>query len=148
MKKSNLIILAVVFFNVITALPVLNNHIYAATLNVCDFVPCSQGGCTGGDCNALADSQSIIYLLFSLIFVVIIAIGIVMIIRGALKIIRSEGDDGKVKEGVEYIRGVMFGFIIIFVGIIGIVIISLIFGATNIFTQDVEDPPLVDVPII
>ncbi len=117
---------------------------------LCDFIPCADvGGCPNGDCaSAYTDSGNLIKLGLTLVFVAIIGLGIILIIRAVLKIVRSEGDKDKVQEGIENIRGVFFGIIIIFVGVIGIIVISVLFDATGIFNEQVEDPPLVDLPIL
>jgi len=140
-------------FGVLIFRPV--NLTLEASGNLCDFLPCDQAGfCADGSCaDALTSTSTYVRWGFTLVFVGIIILGVVMIIRAALKIIRSEGDDKKVQEGAETLKGVFFGVIIIFIGIIGIVIIAALFNATNIFNQNPEVPtdgsgPLINIPIV
>jgi hypothetical protein len=135
------------------ALPITSFQVKADGL--CDFLPCQNAGfCSGGSCaDALTSTSTYIQLGVGLIFVGIIVLGIVVIIRAALKIIRSEGDEKKVQEGSENLRGVFFGVIIIFIGIIGVVIIISLFGATSIFNANPVVPtdnskPLINIPTL
>jgi len=147
MKK--ILIITFVIALISSALIIIPTSLKLKSQGLCDFVPCENASCPDGNCpNALTDTESIIKFSFTLIFVAIIILGISMILRAVVKIIQSEGDEKKMQEGIEYMRGVMFGVIIIFVGIIGIVIITVLFNAQDILNQEPGDPPLLDLPVL
>ncbi len=130
----------------------LTSNLEVKASGLCNFLPCENAGfCANGSCSdALSNTSTYVRAGFTLLFIGIIVFGIVVIVRAAIKIIQSEGDEKKIQEGSENIRGVLFGLIIIFIGVIGVVIIAALFDATGIFNQNPSDTqvPLVNVPLL
>jgi hypothetical protein len=128
------------------------NHasVSAQGSNLCDFFPCP--GETGEkedlDEEVNSDIENYINIAVSLVFVGIIIYGIFLIISSALKIIRSEGDEGKVQEGANKIKAVYIGIAMIFVGIIGLVLITTFFGGSSIFSVNLNSPEGVNLPFV
>lgn len=84
----------------------------------------------------------IISLISSLIFGVIIIIGIFYVIKGSLKIMRSEGEVSKIEEGNKIFKGVFIGIVMILGGILGLVLMLALFDAGGVATVNPELPPL------
>ncbi len=103
--------------------------------SLCGIVGCdiNQGE------NYLLNLDNIVQTGLTVLFSLIIIYGIFMIIKAVVKIISSEGDEGKLESGLKSIRGVYYGVVIIFVGLIGLVIIFALFNVTEL-------PDNVDLP--
>jgi hypothetical protein len=146
MKKKLLSIfaLAITLLSFITPLNVIN-----AQLNACDFFPCEQTGISDEDeTTAISSTGSFIRFVTSIIFVGLIALGVVIIIKAALTIIRSQGDESKVQEGAKAIKAVFTGVLMLMLGLIGLLIFGYLFNSTGIFKENVEAPPGVNIPRI
>ena len=90
---------------------------------------CGQSSSAGEEiANATANT---IQLVLQLIFVAIIGIAVFVIIKAAIKYIRSEGDETKVKDAQSAIKTVFIGVAALFVGIIGIVLVLAFFQASG-----------------
>lgn len=102
-----------------------NIGLFGIGTNLCQ----GTAGQTGTDvANSAANT---IQLLLSLIFVGIIIVAVYIIIKAAIKYIRSEGDESKVKEAQKAIKTVFVGVAALFVGILGIVLILAFFQVTG-----------------
>lgn len=115
-----------------------------------DTIPDGTTACGLLGCNLIGidisrfdnlNAIGILSLIASLIFIGILVIGIFFIIKGALKIVRSEGDVSKVQEGQNIFRGVFIGIIMIFVGLLGLVLMLAIFQAGGVTQINPELPP-------
>lgn len=110
-----------------------------AQSTLCDVFPCDRAA------NPDITIGGVITLVTQLIFVGFIGFGVILIIKGAIKITRSEGDDAKVQEGAQAVKGAMIGLGMVLLGIIGLVVLTAVFNATDLFGTDVEDPKGVEI---
>jgi hypothetical protein len=110
-----------------------------AQSTLCDVFPCNDAA------NPDITIGGVFTFLTQLIFVGFIGFGIVLIIKGALKITRSEGDEGKIQEGTQAIRGAMIGLGMIILGIIGLVILTAFLNTSGVFGTEVEEPEGVEI---
>lgn len=89
------------------------------------------GNAVGTGTDVAQSAANTIQLLLSLIFVGIIIVAVYIIIKAAIKYIRSEGDETKVKEAQKAIKTVFVGVAALFVGILGIVLILAFFQVSG-----------------
>lgn len=93
---------------------------------------CTPGGNVSNTGTQVATSTAnVLQLLLSLVFVGIIIVAVYIIIKAAIKYIRSEGDETKVKEAQKAIKTVFVGVAALFVGILGIVLILAFFQVSG-----------------
>lgn len=107
----------------------------------CGLLGCSELGIDIGrfdDLNILG----IISLIAGLVFTVIIIIGVFYVVRGAIKIVRSEGDPSKIEEGTKMFKGVYIGLFMILGGILGFVLVLALFNSGSTFDLNPELPPI------
>jgi hypothetical protein len=143
-KIATVFISALFILSLFSPLKVVN-----AQLNACDFFPCEQTGVDDEDeTAAISSTGSFIRFVTSIIFVGLILMGVGIIIKAALTIIRSQGDESKVQEGAKAIKAVFTGVLMLMLGLIGLLIFGYLFNSTGIFKEQVEAPPGVNVPRI
>lgn len=138
----------------LAGLLILFSFIFAQLFSVsaqgfCDIFPCDITD-QGLIDNTRPIAEQLIQFGIDIVFLVIIIFGIFKVITGALKIIRSEGDSGKIEEGSKTLQNVIVGIAIIFIGVIGLVVVSAIFGAGGIFQTNPgqNEPGVLDLPLI
>lgn len=109
--------------------------------NACDLLGCPNRGVLDliQDIN-IRGIGAIVPLFTSLIFIGILIFGIFYVIKGSLKIIQSEGNEDKIKEGVNIFKGVFIGILMIFIGILGLILVLGFFQAGEITNVDVNIP--------
>jgi hypothetical protein len=135
-------IFTIIFIIGLYTLPIYANG------TACGLLPCDQYQGQFKVGNISDQVKSLIQFGVSLIFVIIIIFGIYLIIKAALTIIRSEGDEGKIQEGAKIIKGVYIGIAIIFVGIIGLLLVLAFFRAEGIAGVDTKPPTDLNVPLL
>jgi hypothetical protein len=143
--KNNLLKI-IVFVVVILSAAIFMTVEVQAQFNACDFLPCGSGDVLPGPGDTSSAIERIVYWLASLTFTAFIGFGIFIIIKGALKIIRSQGDESKVEEGAKAIKGVMIGVGMLILGIVGFVVLFAIFDAGGLLgspeaPEGVQDAP-------
>lgn len=126
--------------------------VFAATNNssACGLLPCNIYDNSAFPINENLNLKvsDLIKVGLGAVFVLILIYGIFLIIKAALTIIRSEGDEAKIQEGSGAVRAVFLGIGIIFIGIIGLVILIAFFGASNLTNQELNAPGNVQIPLI
>jgi hypothetical protein len=102
-----------------------------------DVTACDYLACDLVDLNRFdgVNIESLLLLLPSLVFVGIIALGIWYVIKGAMRIVRSEGDSSKIEEGKKIMKGIYIGLFMILGGIVGLVIVMTLFGSSGAPTR-------------
>lgn len=80
----------------------------------------------------------------TLVFVGIIVVSIFYVISAAIRYIRSEGDESKVKDASKAIKAVFVGLAALFIGLIGIVIILAVFQVEGGAFDTQTVPPGID----
>lgn len=137
MKKKMIIIgiIAVAMF----APLIMGNHHVSAQSGFCDFFPCDDT--PGDDTSSVAEIDTWVEFGAGLVFVGFIIFGILMIIKASLKIIRSEGDEGQVQEGMIAIRSVMIAVGMLIFGIVGLILLLGIFGKSDFTGPELVTPP-------
>ncbi|MCA9381585.1 hypothetical protein KC678_04935 [Candidatus Dojkabacteria bacterium] len=111
-----------------------------AQYGVCDFFPCGNGSVLPTPDNPISTIELFVGLGVSLIFTGFIAFGIFIIIKSALKIIQSEGDEAKVEESAGAIKSVFIGLGMLIMGIIGIVVLLSLFRAGGLISNEPQTP--------
>jgi len=148
MTKSILKVTIAVF--IFSLFIVLFNIKSYAQFDACDFLPCEQT--IDGDTDSTEVESGIsTYFRFgvSLIFTGFIAYGIFVIVKSALKIVQSGGEEETITSGVQGLKSVFIGVTMLIVGIIGLILLSAFFGASGIFSTEVQNPDGVNnIPII
>lgn len=76
---------------------------------------------------------SYIALGFSLFFIGLTIYWVFLIIRNAVKILQSEGDDGKIKDGTKAIQSIFIGIGIMFGFFVVLFVVGSFFGMGSIF---------------
>jgi predicted PurR-regulated permease PerM len=84
--------------------------------------------------SAGTSAANMVQLLLSLVFIAVIVVAVYVIIKAAIKYIRSEGDESKVKDAQKAIKTVFMGVAALFVGILGIVLVLAFFQASGTVT--------------
>lgn len=114
----------------------------------CEIFGCPDNLTTGQD--ILSGGVSLIEYAMVLIFPGLIIFGIFIIIRAAVKMITSQGDESKIQESAKMIKGVFIGIIILFVGIVGMVLFLAFFQASpsQIDLNKPEALESIDIPFI
>lgn len=137
MFKVRMITILIVVFGLIAA--VLFPVAVSAQTEFCDLFPCDEAG---GDTEFITGTQfeDVFFYITGSIFVVFILIGVFYIVKGSLKILRSEGDQSKIQEGVLDLKGVFIGITLLIVGIIGLIVLLAIFDAGGVFDQEITPP--------
>lgn len=113
----------------------------------CEFFPCDDT--PGDDTSAVSNIDTWAEFAAGLVFVGFIIFGVLILIKASLKIIQSEGDEGKVQEGMIAIRSVMIAVSMLIAGIIGLILLLGVFGKSDFSEPDIEAPPGVnEIPFI
>lgn len=130
-------------------LPLQINAVNNTTIKggFCDFIPCGIFGQTSAN-SSLDTVSSYIRFGISLVFIGIIIFGVYQIIKGALKIIRSEGDPSKIEEGANVFKGVFIGIIMIFAGVIGLLILIAFFSSGYGSNLNLNNPAGTNIPLL
>jgi hypothetical protein len=126
-----------------------NSNVYAQ--GFCDFYPCGNGNSEGeiaSEETLLSSMSNVFQTVTSALFAIIILYGVYLVIKGAVEIIRSEGDAEKVEKGYKLIKSVYIGVAMIFIGLIGLVIIAALFGGVSIFQVQIKEPESFDTPFL
>lgn len=100
---------------------------------------CGTGGVEEVGVGAAQKTANFVKLVLQLVFVGIIIIAVFIIIKSAIKYIRSEGEEDKVKDAQKSIKTVFLGIVALFIGILGIVLV-LAFFQVNAPKDQLEDP--------
>ncbi|MCA9387172.1 hypothetical protein KC669_04015 [Candidatus Dojkabacteria bacterium] len=146
MKKINKIL---IILSIILTAPFAFVSSVNAQYGVCDFLPCGDSGVLPTPGDTTGNIEFFISIAVGLVFTGFIAFGIFIIIKSALKIIQSEGDESKVEESAGAIKSVFIGLGMLIMGIIGIVVLLSLFNAGGLVNSPVEKPEGVnEVPLI
>ncbi|MDQ6986088.1 MAG: hypothetical protein Q9M91_05785 [Candidatus Dojkabacteria bacterium] len=143
--KINKTIFIALFFVIFSTLACL----FANQTNAqafCDVFPCGDSNNTSGPISG-TEAGDLFTFTSGSIFIGFILVGVIYIIKAVIKIIRSQGDEAKIEEGMKIMKGVYIGIGLVIIGIIGLVILAAGFKAGDLFGNDVTTtPPGVVIP--